>query len=309
MDQKDGIHTGVNLREFGPQEIVITNNLSSIWFVSHSGVARPNTKFKFPYIFLKPTEEYKQKFNFYQEILCIFHPYNSIDSRVLEAIDKILKANDQRIDQLCVILVTNAEKLDDAVSRSEKEGSSIIVPFTYRELTGGVAGKDRLITEKLEKILYTKDLFAISSVLKTDKYFFARRAEVQRIIGHYQNGENSSLFGLRRIGKSSLLWAVVRALKVMNVPVALIDCADPGIHKPHWNKTLFRIKEALYRTNEINKPGHDEDKYTEEDATKYFALDISAVKEKFQKPVFFLFDEIENICFDVSPTEHWKRSL
>ena len=40
-----------------------------------------------------------------------------------------------------------------------------------------------------------------------------RAADVQKLIGHYKANENGSLFGLRRIGKTSVLWGVVRHQK------------------------------------------------------------------------------------------------
>ncbi|MBC3931306.1 ATP-binding protein [Undibacterium sp. CY22W] len=305
--QNPGILPGLELRDFGPQEIQIINNLSAFWFVSGASILRTGKRNRFPYAFLKPTDLFIQRFNFHAQLLCIFHNYPEVDGRLLEAIDKIIATNGHRVDRLCIVLVTNGEVVSSTLSRFEADGDPrIMVAFRYHELTGGVSAKEALMIRRLEETLYTKDLFSISSVLKTERYFYGRKTELQRLIGQYNNGENGSLFGLRRIGKSSLLWAVLRTLKQMTVPVAFLDCSDPGFHKTKWNKALFRVKDTLFRANGMEDLGKQETAYTEEDATTCFASDLALVRFKFNRPSYLIFDEVENLCFDVSSSEHWR---
>lgn len=305
--QNPGMLPGLQIRDFGPQEIEIVNNLGAFWFVSQASILTTGRKNRFAYAFLKPTDNFIQRFNFHAQLLCIFHNFAEVDGRLLEAIDKIITASGHRVDRLCIIVVTNAEGVSSTLSRFEADGETrIMVPFRYHELTGGVSGKEALMIRRLEETLYTKDLFSIASVLKTERYFFGRKTELQRLVGQYNNGENGSLFGLRRLGKSSLLWAVLRNLKQIDVPVAFLDCSDPGFHKAKWNKALFRVNDTLFRTNGLEKLGNQESSYTEEDATACFAADLAIVRSRFNRPSYLIFDEVENLCFDVSPSEHWR---
>lgn len=303
MSRHPGFTQGVQLVDFGPREAEIANNLATVWGVCFAKVFKSN-RGSYPYLFLEATDDFKDGFSFRQNILCIFHPFERVDARLMDAIDSLLGSNSNRLDRLCVLLITNATAVDAQIN-PEKD-VRIHVPFKYQELSGGVAGKRELIEGRLRSHLYPLDLFATSSVLKTDRSFFGRKEDVQSYVSQYDRGENASLFGLRRIGKTSLLWAIVRELKHRDVPVVLIDCSDTKFHKTNWNKSLFRVKEQLYISLGIKTQGGKEPDYTEADASTRFVEDLKRVKEICRKPILLIFDEVESLCFSVSESTLWK---
>jgi len=306
MSQQPGLLPHLRMEDFGPQEIEIVHNLATVWFVAAAAMNKAGRN-RYPYLFLKPTDALRQQFSFSANVLLLFHRYPSIDGRLLDAVDRILATNPNRLDRLCVILVTNADSVDGELSRiNSTTEARVVVPFIYRELLGGTKEKDSLTVKRLKRFLYTRDLFSISSALKTDRYFFGRRDDIQQLIGKYQTGENSSVFGLRRIGKTSVLWAVVRELKASNVPVAFIDCSDPQFHKVSWNQALYRVKQSLFDASGLGERGSSPDRYSEQDASAAFSSDLDLLKRQFQKPSLVIFDEIENLSFDLSPSHQWR---
>ncbi|MFY3382677.1 ATP-binding protein [Paracidovorax sp. MALMAid1276] len=306
-NQHPGMLPGLRLDGFGPKEREIAGNLATVWFVAHAGIFQASRSANYPYIFLKPTHDLREKFNFRSDILCIFHPYPDIDSRLMAAAEKIISDDPMRLDRLCVILVTNAKSISkhDFPVAAESD-PRLYIPFKYSDLSGGAGGKLDLTTSALEKNLYTTDLFAISSALQTDRYFFGRKNELQALVRKYQAGENSTIFGLRRIGKTSLLWALVRELKHLGAPVAFIDCSDTRYHRAKWNKALFRIKEQLCVAGGLHNFGNPESKYSEQDASICFSEDLKEIKKRTGKPALLIFDEIENLCFELSPSTDWR---
>lgn len=302
--QQPGMIPTLRLEQFGPKEIEIVHNLSTVWFVAGAEKARFGHDHFFT-VFLRPTDDLTNRFHLFGNVLCVLHPYSHLDGRVFEFIERQLSNNQYRLDKLCILVISNATSVAAQVERISAESEArIFVPFLYQEWSGGVAGKRDLTFKRLEAHLYTKNLFSMASALKTDRYFFGRKADIQRIIGKYQAGENASLFGLRRIGKTSVLWAVVRELSDNNTPIIFIDCSDTKYHTRPWHKTLFQIKESLFDANSL-KGGNGKGHYSEQNASIAFQQDLEVAKKKFGKPVFLVFDEIENICFDLSPTEHW----
>lgn len=297
-----------NLRmdDFGPQEREITHNLATVWFITNASSQKIG-KDVFPYLFLKASDTLREKFAFFSNVLALLHPFPTIDGRVIDAIERILSNHPNRLDRLCVLLVSNATSVDIEVTRLNGTSEArIIVPFRYQELTGGVKGKDAIVNQRLEQNLFTKDLFSISSALKTDRYFFGRKDDIRHLLGKYQTGENSAVFGLRRIGKTSVLWAVVRELKTSNSPVAFVDCSDTQFHKSRWNQTLFRVKEAIFEANGLQGKGINHNRYTEVEASISFTKDLEFLKQTFQKPTLIIFDEIESLCFDIASSNHWR---
>lgn len=306
MQQRPGMMQNLRLDDFGPQEREITHNLATVWFITNACSQRMG-KDVYPYLFLSPSDSLREKFSIYANVLTLLHPFPTIDGRVIDAIERILSANPNRLDRLCVLLISNATSVDADVGRLNGTSEArIIVPFKYQELTGGVKGKDAIVNQRLEQNLFTKNLFSISSALKTDRYFFGRKDDIRHLLGKYQTGENSAIFGLRRIGKTSVLWAVVRELKASNSPVAFIDCSDTQFHKSRWNMTLFRVKEAIFEANGFKDKGTLQNRYTEAEASISFTKDLEFLKRIFQKPTLVIFDEIESLCFDIASSNHWR---
>jgi predicted AAA+ superfamily ATPase len=306
MRQQPGIIRDLRLDNFGPVEREITLNLATIWFVTHAGSQKLG-KDTYPYLFLKASDPLREKFAFFANVLAVLHPYPSVDGRIIDTIEKILLAYPNRLDRLCVLLISNASSVDLEVGRLNGTSEArILVPFKYQELSGGVKGKEKTISDRLEQNLFTKDLFSISSALKTDRYFYGRKDDIRHLLGKYQTGENSAIFGLRRIGKTSVLWAVVRELKASNSPVAFVDCSDTKYHKARWNQTLQRVMESILDSNGMSGKGMPHSKYTESEASTSFAKDLQMLKHHFQKPTLIIFDEIESLSFDLASSNHWK---
>jgi hypothetical protein len=145
MNQKPGFLPGVKVQNFGAAELEIANNLATVWFIAWAGSHRIG-KSIYPYAYLKPCDLFRERFNLTREVLCLFHPYAQIDSRVKEAIDGILQKDTPRLDRMCVVLVTNAESISDDLQKNESDSDPrVVLPFKYRELKGGVAGKPSLL--------------------------------------------------------------------------------------------------------------------------------------------------------------------
>lgn len=305
MSQKSGILPSLNLINCGVREREIINNLADSWFVTRIEFKDVGTD-RFYSVFLKPTDDLNNRFHLFGDVLCVLHPHQTLDGRVFDYIESNLNSNQYRLDKLCVLLISNASSVEEQVTRISAEAEArIVVPFKYKEFSGSRSGNINLMMDRLTNHLYTKNLFGISSALKTDRYFFGRKAEIQRLIGKYQSGENGSIFGLRRIGKTSVLWTIVRELNTNGVPVILIDCSDTRYHGNPWNIALYHIKNSLFTSNKLKNAGHKIQSYSTVNASIAFQEDLELIRKKFNKPILFIFDEIENLSFNLSPSQSW----
>lgn len=307
MSQHPGIIQDLNLNVCGVREKEIIKDLSDSWFVTRIEF-KDVGKDRFYSVFLNPTDELTNKFHLFGNVLCVLHPHPRIDGRVFEYIERNLNSNQYRLDKLCVLLISNASSVEENVSRMSVESEArIVVPFRYQEFTGSRSGNQELMVKRLTDHLYTKNLFGISSALKTDRYFYGRKADIHRLIGKYKNGENGSIFGLRRIGKTSVLWSVVRELNANSVPVTFIDCSDTRYHNTSWNQTLYHVKTSLFNANKHNGQGSKQSDYTPDNASIAFQKDLEIIRKKFNKPSLLIFDEIENLSFGLSPSQSWSH--
>jgi len=147
--------------------------------------------------------------------------------------------------------------------------------------------------------------------LQNDAYFYGRKETVQFFYDKYKSGENSGLFGLRKIGKTSVLYALKRYLALRGETAVFIDCQEPAFHKRRWFESLeFIISQLVQEIQSIGDNAieiHLNENYTEKDASTYFEEDLKKIsKLQYNNRLLLIFDEIENITFHISPTNHWR---
>ena len=120
-------------------------------------------------------------------------------------------------------------------------------------------------------------------------------------------GEQSGLFGLRKVGKTSVLYALERLIALRGGNSIYIDCQDTSVHKSRWNELLFYIVDLIRQKYDLEKDIISNiDNYTERDASRYFEKDLINLKKKLNdRRILLIFDEIEHITFKTSSTDFW----
>ncbi|WP_022851267.1 AAA-like domain-containing protein [Limisalsivibrio acetivorans] len=306
MANDKGIKPSVNLYGFTDEE---HNIITSAWAnelsitYTKSDIDVKGSKYKC--FLINPTEHYRDMFNFNKEIAVVFSPYKQTDSRLLEAIAIINKSHSNRIDKICLVVITKdmnpEESIKDIVDDVETQ---IIVPFSYQEFQ---FHDDFRIRNRFIKYLYSRDLFAFESPLKTERFFFGRKEIVATLFNRFKSKEHSGLFGLRKTGKTSIIYSLRRHLENDSYPYIHIDCQDPGFHQRRWNEALSYIfrkqgSEGKYETI------YDDSLFSEKDASFYFEKSLVEISKKHQnKPVLLIFDEIEHMSNGLSPSYHWNE--
>lgn len=313
MQQKPGIRGGLALSFMTSQEQTIARSIGKVWFITF---ARP-ALFKnsqYSVLFAKPTDRLVSDFHFGREVLVLFTPYESFEPRSLDFVDKTIFEYQNRLDKLCVILISRDPIVSDKVRDMaiQDRESRVVVPFAYNEFGNPASPPDVLMVARLKQFFYERDLFAFDSPLRTDAYFFGRHEIIQRLYGKYKSGENGCLFGLRRIGKTSVLLAVKRYLDIREEPGVFLDCSETSFHLRRWNEALAFTVESFRRGLSIPKDAHlhlhAAEDYTEKNASTCFEEDLTKIWRYFgKKRLLLILDEIENITFDISPSDHWTR--
>jgi ferric iron reductase protein FhuF len=77
-----------------------------------------------------------------------------------------------------------------------------------------------------------------------------------------------------------------------------------------WNTALHYILEQLKQQHGLTMTLPDEYRFTEIEASKHFERSLQRAYQKLgEKRIVFIFDEIENITFGISPSPHWSDGL
>ncbi len=131
---------------------------------------------------------------------------------------------------------------------------------------------------------------------------------MHKIVNRHRSGENAGLFGLRKSGKTSIIYAIQRVLKSNNEYSVFIDCQDPGFYKSSWNSALEYIIKEIIRQNHIKLKAIETTDFNEKNCSKSFEEYLIQIKRKIKnKSILIIFDEVERITFEISISDNWKN--
>ena len=310
MESSAGINHKTDISFFTPDEQnIIYCFASRDWYVTRTDLVRIASS-SYKVILIKPSDLVKNAFNINREIVVAFSSYDTFEPRSIDAID-YLDIQELRLEEICSIIISKDNDVEAKLSLILKnnEEARIIVPFSYAEILTNKDSPDYLIN-KIRKKFYGRDLFGIQDPLEKDLYFFGRKDLVLNLLNRHLNGENSGVFGLRKTGKTSILYSIGRLLDRKKSVSIYIDCQT--LHLKSWMIALYSIVQQLQEKTGVKKTELKtlSNELTSDFTADYFLEDIKTIYRKNdKKSVLLIFDEIENITFDTSISENWKCGI
>lgn len=259
-----------------------------------------------------PNAQARERFGLTREIAVVYSGHGQTDARVLTAIDTICSdpAFRNRVDQTLALLVHRGDQeqtealLAPTEGESDSRGDRVIVPIQAAGLSDPGRG-DMFVRSSIARALGGTDLFGMSSPVTTERYFFGRqelvRAITSRTLIHRQN---SGLFGLRKTGKTSVLFAAQRAFQQHPMVCEYIDCHNPGFHSRRWWDVLEQISNRCATTERTQR-------YTPESAGELFVTEIRQRLREGAEAIVVMLDEVEYITQGLSGTlgAHWDADF
>lgn len=305
-----GVHPQLNLSLFDADEKKIINEFAKHWFVTFGSLYNA-AQSNYNYILLNPTDKISEMFNLEREVICIFSRYSTFEPRTLVIFEQIVKSlQKNRTETVCGMVISNSDEVEGKVDRlfNADPDQQITIPFTYKEIIEGYS--EELVNKRFRKHFHNRDLFNFLNPLKKDTYFFGRNQIVTTIISKHASGEHSSLFGLRKSGKTSVVYALKRKIESSGGKVLTLDCEKPAIHQLRWYELLQKIVESYHEIKESKIKLDKSNPYNEKNCSDRFERDILKIySSKKKDSVLFIFDEIERISPDTSSSEHWASGM
>lgn len=308
MDFYAGINPKTDISFFTLEEQNIIDCLSARdWYVTRTDSVRIASS-SYKVILMKPSDWVKNAINIHREVVVAFSSYDTFEPRSIDAID-YLNVQELRLEEICSIIISKDNNVESKLSTILKnnEEARVIIPFSYSEILDNRDSKDYL-RNKIRNKFYARDLFGIQDPLKKDLYFFGRKDLVLNLLNKHLNGENAGLFGLRKTGKTSILYSIARALDRKKMVSIYIDCQT--LHLKSWIIALCSIIQELQENTGVKKSELKtlNNELTSDYISDYFLEDIKTIYRKNdKKSILLVFDEIENITFDTSISENWKK--
>jgi hypothetical protein len=162
-----------------------------------------------PFFFLKPSDELTEAYGFEYEVLLVYSPFNTLEPRTFQAVDRFMNSSPARgrVEAMFFFLVSRDSSVAKSTTRYllEHKEERIAIPLCFSDLDDHQA-TPWTVRNAIQRHYLTLDRFRYTLPLQEDTYFFGRQREIGHLLDACKRGENAGLFGLRKTGKTSLLF-------------------------------------------------------------------------------------------------------
>lgn len=260
-----------------------------------------------------PKAAFRERFGFDQELLVIYSRHPVTDARVLTALETLVKSTElkHRVDKVVALLIHEGDN-DSTRMLLSKQSDRVIVLVHAAELLDKQRGP-LFLRVRIAESVGDVDLFSFASPINADQYFFGREDIVNELVTQVaRRRQNLGLFGLRRTGKTSVLFAVERRLDADGASTlcAYVDAQSPGIHAARWwialQEIAARLKTCLFEKRK--RTAVLVGSYQADTAGREFAADVRAILAAGQlEGIVLMIDEVEYVTAGVSGPlgRHW----
>ena len=256
-------------------------------------------------LIVKPEPRIRQMFGFDREILLLYSSRKEFQARMVQVADRLLEQNEisGRVETLLYFFLSPARNVFDVarVFAADSRQNRIAIPFQVGEAAAGQ--QSTLVVRRLQEHLFSRDLFDIEQPITNDTFFFGRNQFVVETRDAIKQGNNVGLFGLRKTGKTSLVFKFQRLLAREKIAtVEYLDLQDPGLYGLRWWELL---RELAVRID----PAIDLRAFDESHAARSFRETVERMAARGGRRIVIALDEIEHIVPGLSLREHWNRDF
>lgn len=256
-------------------------------------------------LLMRPSEDLSTILNVEREIIVLFADYETFEARTLTAYERIYEQfDDGRIDKAVRFLISRDPQIVSKI-RHYLEGDPeypIVIPYTYLQFQSPT---DNFILASVRSNYLIRDLFEYQSPLKQDYFFFGREKLLNHVIDVHRAGQNASLFGLRKSGKTSTIYAIQRRARALGCHTVAIDCQDPAVHAKTYSELLFFIANEIRKSFNM-KPWSMPFEKRADQVSEQFSELMRQTLANARSDVLIIFDEIENISPKTAASPHWR---
>ena len=256
--------------------------------------------------FLSPDTNARQQFGFTAEVLLAISDYADIQPRTLQALESFMQdePGKGRVDPTVYFIMTPDQNGLNWLQQhsSIHYQATIGVVFVKKDLISH--GEDPwLIRNVIASQMFSRDLFNEQLPLRSDLYFFGRDRIVADFLNAAKQSQNRGIFGLRRTGKTSVLYKVRRLGARDGVNILYYDCKLPSIRQLRWHEFLERIindlNGSLSKGKQVPRNGLA--------ISEWFGAVVK--KAGGPSPICLIFDEIEWISLQAKIDPHWHTDF
>ncbi|MDW6024869.1 hypothetical protein SAZ10_24240 [Mesorhizobium sp. BAC0120] len=242
-----------------------------------------------------------------REILILGNTYADQQARSVRFARRIINESDGRLESTLCVIIHQDGRGNAKLKRWGRENGLGIIPIYT---STGILPRGQELERLLSYEFFTHDPFDVTGPVASDAQFFGRRTEAQELARKLQLGHIRSCFGIRKIGKTSILHRVLAEIKNgYDAATLFIDCQRDDVFNLDAAGLLYSIEQSLRGLRESGQS------YAEVNATPFAGTTaeatnrFQAVLEQFDIPVILAFDEIDYITPSNGSALQWRHGF
>lgn len=242
-----------------------------------------------------------------REVLIIGNTYTDQQARSVQFARRIINESDGRLETNLCIFLHQDTRGSVKLKRWGRENGLAVIPVYSAT---GVLPRNQELERLLSYEFFTQDPFDVTGPVANDAQFFGRRSEAQELARKLQSGHIRACFGIRKIGKTSILHRVLAELKDNYDAVTLfIDCQRDDVFSLDAAGLLHSITCSLSNLKASGRTYAEVEAASPTpslaEAARVFQLAISA----FDRTVVLAFDEIDYITPSNGSATQWRTGF
>ena len=190
-DLEPGMHPRFDIERFDVASQRVLRRMAQLFHLTRDGsVSMGAGQSKYRYALLKPTKAMRGMLHTDREVIAVFSDYADFQPRTIDAFEHVIGSieSEYRLEKVVRILISGDPSVSLKINNLLKDtpDTPIIVPFHHREFR--LATPDEEIFSRIRQFTFSRDLFSMSSPLKSDLYFFGRSNLINEIVSKLASG-------------------------------------------------------------------------------------------------------------------------
>jgi AAA+ ATPase superfamily predicted ATPase len=271
-------------------------------------------------VYLKPNRPLQELFGTAREILLWVSEYPTLQARTVEQAQAEIDENQPRLsNEFCIVVSTDLEaqeKVREVASNLVTE--HIGLPLSDLRRCHPIGNNS--FVGLIQNQLFARDLYRVSTALTRPRGFYGRQAILAEVVNLLRTGRsNVGVFGLRKMGKTSLLYRILEALRekghsfVAHIDVQRLDAINPTLAYALWSigEALADSNAAIRRFKDLRLFGKYATFAEVGDALtipELFDHDLRLLLSRSNRQIILLLDEIELMC-TLTPGSAWGNAF
>ncbi|MFG1940326.1 ATP-binding protein [Micromonospora tulbaghiae] len=254
-------------------------------------------------MYAKPTKTVSGSLDIEREVFLLIANYSSLHARTLSVCQQTIAAEQPRLQPNLVVILHADPEGDEHLRAWGRELGLTVLPI-FRP-SGGAMPPAGVVRQRLARELFATDSFQVTGPVSEDNDFFGRREQAVDLVRQLQAGRISAIFGLRKVGKTSMINRVIDLAKKSGSPrVAMVDCSIRRFNEMNSQEAL----KALARVSRLAvQQGYAHISQTLHRADNDLMTTFESLwSTRSGSSLLIILDEIDYITPDSPTSPHWQ---